>query len=286
MYSIKMKTALILFIALFIGVSLHADTQAEPFKSASFEQVKLQAIQQQKPIMVFFYTQDCKMCNSMRKYAFKNKELLSYLKENYLSFQSNGEGPGTGGRLLAQSHGVNTFPTILILGPDDIERARVGGYKMASELMPVLKEKAGTAEEYANASSDGGTVLPASHNAMDQVYRRYPQPGATMRKLPNARSAGSTEVSEAPNSPAMAFDILPKGSYAVQIGLFAEFPNAQREVKRVEALGYDAAIVHTFREGEDMFKVILGPLETRAEADEYKKDMREDGIKAFVVMIL
>ena len=64
----------------------------------------------------------------------------------------------------------------------------------------------------------------------------------------------------------MAFDILPKGSYAVQIGLFAEFPNAQREVKRVEALGYDAAIIHSFREGQDMFKVILGPLETRAEA--------------------
>lgn len=281
-----MKTAIILFFALFIGFSLRADTQAEPFTNASFEQVKLQAIQQQKPIMVFFYTNDCQLCNSMRKYAFRNKELLGYLKENYISFQSNAQSPGTGGRFLAQSHFVVSYPTILILGPDGIERGKITGYKMASELQPILKVKAGSVEEYANSSTDAGAITPASYTNMNQVSRRYPEPGATRRMLPNARSASSVSLGEAPNSPAMAFDILPKGSFAVQIGLFAQFPNAQREVKRVENLGYDAAIVHTFRQGQDMFKVILGPLETRTEADEYKKDMREDGIKAFVVMIL
>ncbi|HCY98200.1 MAG TPA: thioredoxin family protein, partial [Polaribacter sp.] len=44
-----------------------------------------------KPILIFIYTDWCKICHGMKRTTFKNKKVISLLNEKFYFIQLNGE---------------------------------------------------------------------------------------------------------------------------------------------------------------------------------------------------
>ena len=69
--------------------------------------------------------------------------------------------------------------------------------------------------------------------------------------------------------------------FAVQIASFTKFQNTAVRVEELEAQGYENVLVNT--DGEN-FRILIGPFDTEASADAYKKNLAEKRkIKGFVV---
>jgi tetratricopeptide (TPR) repeat protein len=71
--------------------------------------------------------------------------------------------------------------------------------------------------------------------------------------------------------------------YAVQIGSFARRMNAESEVKRLEGLGYAAYFVQAQVDGQDYFRVRIGPYSSREEASTALEELKTKGLPGFIV---
>lgn len=96
-----------------------------------------------------------------------------------------------------------------------------------------------------------------------------------------SRSTLNSLVQRVPQSPeaAAARDLLGQGSfyYCVQVGAFSAEPNAERLTAELKRRGYSPEISRTTSEGRELFRVRVGRLSSRQEAEGELKKLREDG---------
>ncbi|MEM6261435.1 MAG: thioredoxin fold domain-containing protein [Bacteroidota bacterium] len=151
-------------IALLICVQAGA-LQADGIKffEGRFAALKAQALLQQKPFMVNFFTDWCGPCDNMDKYTFADKELGTYAEENYLAFSVNAESAENEGVQLAQRYDVLFFPTILIFSPEGKLMHKLSGYQRASTLLVELKKyRYGNKEAKAESKPVAAAAKPAT----------------------------------------------------------------------------------------------------------------------------
>ncbi len=77
----------------------------------------------------------------------------------------------------------------------------------------------------------------------------------------------------------------PKVGFGVQLGMYAKHKTLLRQVGGLQAKWYKNIIValHTKSDGTSLYKVILGPFPDRKTADSYLADVKDKGLKGFVV---
>ncbi|MEZ4688103.1 MAG: SPOR domain-containing protein [Bacteroidia bacterium] len=257
---------------LVLSVSLFGSTKRVQFFEGSFQEMRKQAIQQEKPYLVFFYTSWCNPCSNMQKYTFSSGTVSRIVKDHYLAFASDAESLDPGGNELALRFNVTFYPTILIMSHKGEELARLGGYISAEKLQEELEK------HFAAASSPVSTTSPP------------PSTSARTSSPPVVSPAPQTSpppVATAPASSAegLSIESLPPGSFAVQIGAYTGFESVMEEVKWLEAKGFDAAILYFKLEGKDAFKVMVGPFSSREAALVQQKSLQTNGKKGFVVLI-
>tara|TARA_R110002124_G_scaffold198561_2_gene365418 strand:+ start:80 stop:550 length:471 start_codon:yes stop_codon:yes gene_type:complete len=135
---------LILFIANLATFSQSVKSELRVF---SFEEVE--QLHQQKPIVVFTYTDWCKICFGMKKNTFQNDEIIKLLNDKFYFIYLNGEekkeitflgkkfvykpsGNKTGAhelaRELASKKGRISYPTTTILNSSFEIEAQIDGY--------------------------------------------------------------------------------------------------------------------------------------------------------------
>ena len=135
---------LILFIANLATFSQSVKSELRVF---SFEEVE--QLHQQKPIVVFTYTDWCKICFGMKKNTFQNDEIIKLLNDKFYFINLNGEekkeitflgktfvykpsGNKTGthelARELASKKGRISYPTTTILNSNFEIEAQIDGY--------------------------------------------------------------------------------------------------------------------------------------------------------------
>jgi cell division septation protein DedD len=265
---------LVLIVMLLTGFSVCAKTARVQFFKGSFQEMRMQAIQQQKPYMVFFYTSWCNPCANMQKYTFSNGTVSRIVKDHYMAFSSDAESLDPGGNELALRFGITFYPTVLIMSHKGEELARLGGYTTAEKLLAEL-------EKYKNPGAASATTAPST------------PPASSARTSPPAVVAPPVSTTQPPPSPStpaysqatgLIIESLPAGSYAVQIGVYSGFESVISEVQWLESKGFDAAIVHFKLEGKDAFKVMVGPFSSRDAAEVQQKSLQRNGKKGFVMI--
>lgn len=74
-----------------ITINAQEDIEKMALKTFTFEEVERLHQQKPKPMVVFIYTDWCKICFGMKKNTFQNKEVIQLLNDKFYFIQLNGE---------------------------------------------------------------------------------------------------------------------------------------------------------------------------------------------------
>ena len=150
---------IILFIAL-VGFTFAGKAQDTKINWMSFEDAIAAQAKNPKKIMIDMYTTWCGPCKMLDKNTFQNKDVATYVNENYYAVKFNAEGNGdikfknqtfsnpnfdvsrkgrNSQHELAASFGVSAYPTVLFLDESANLLTPVKGYHKPKQLEIFLK---------------------------------------------------------------------------------------------------------------------------------------------------
>jgi DedD protein len=142
------------------------------------------------------------------------------------------------------------------------------------------------APEHRTADSRPAAVAQAEP-AGDRVTEPVQTPALALESVaapaPQPVEAAPAAVRTPAAAPATAAAKPPAGSWLVQLGSFSEEENARRLAQRVASFGYKPDISTHRASGRSMYRVRVGPHETRARADAAASALAAHGLVAQVV---
>ena len=100
-----------------------------------YEQGMAQAKAAGKHIFLYFHADWCTYCVKLKKTTFKNKEVVSYLRDNFISISVDTDKK----KKLSTQWGVKGLPTLWFLKPDNSKISSIPGYVDKKQLLDVLK---------------------------------------------------------------------------------------------------------------------------------------------------
>ncbi len=206
-----------------------AATPAEPihFIEADLATVQQRAAREGKPYFVHFTANWCMPCRWMETHTFTDAALADYVNERYIAVQMDFDARKTAG--CKQLYKVTTLPSILIFNSagELIDRRETS--LDATELLKIL---------FDNAAKSGVPIqnqAPADRPvAMTVAYTngKISRP-ALVPDEPVVSSAPARVAVAAENQPVVS---APRsaGRYAVQVGVYSDHTNAERNPGRSE----------------------------------------------------
>ncbi|MEM6261942.1 MAG: thioredoxin fold domain-containing protein [Bacteroidota bacterium] len=199
-------------IFLLVGLfcfSMHVSwgkTQADfPFFQGSLNQLKEQAKNSQTPYMIYFYLQDCESCTRMSKETFNYQPLQQYVDRNYLAFKVNALDLRNGID-IAESYNIKQYPSVLIIGPDEVIRDRIPGFISGAGLQAKLNQAhkatdqpVGSVALTNNFAPSVTTTPPATSRGVDATPGQKPvTPNYNLRTDYQQQNYNSNSIVSAP----------------------------------------------------------------------------------------
>ena len=155
-------TKKLLFLFIFFGWYTsygQESNEKEVLSIFTFEEAEKLQQEKAKPILIFIYTDWCKICHGMKRTTFKNKKVISLLNENFYFIQLNGEekkaisflgktfrykptGTTTGSHQLANELGainkIINYPTTTILNTKFEIDLQLSGFLNSKKMLTIL----------------------------------------------------------------------------------------------------------------------------------------------------
>ena len=155
------STKIILLLSFLLGCVTIQSQEKEILKVYSFEEVEKIHEQKPKPIVVFLYTDWCKICFGMKKNTFEDSKVINLLNNSFYFINLNGEekkditflgktfvykpsGNKTGTHELAKALGsINkkiSYPTTIILNKKFEINIQLDSYINVKKMLLMLKD--------------------------------------------------------------------------------------------------------------------------------------------------
>lgn len=88
-----------------------------------------------KHIFLYFHADWCTYCRKLKKTTFKEEEVLTYLKDNFISISVDTDHDTT----VADEWNVKGLPTLWFLKPDNSKISSIPGYVDKKQFLHILK---------------------------------------------------------------------------------------------------------------------------------------------------
>jgi thioredoxin-related protein len=126
----KHVNALVLLIILGISSS-QADVK---FLHGPMSEALQRATAEKKPVMIDFYTDWCRWCDTLDARTYSDNGVASYINDRVIPIKIDAEkGEGID---LAKKHAVRGYPTTLVIGSDGEEIDRIVGFEPPEKFLP------------------------------------------------------------------------------------------------------------------------------------------------------
>lgn len=203
----------------------------------------------------------------------------------------NDRGPYIGNRVIDLSYAAAQKISLIEPGTGPVEIAIVklgNGEREPPQPLEVVIAKAPAGVSAAPLESDAPNVeIPIPQKSdpapviVDRVVVEEQRGGVISRKqvAPDGRSIEDVPIGTAP-TPAPRIVTVPvkKGQFVVQVGAFAVEGNARSLQQRLTTIGQRAWIDH-----EELFRVRIGPFDTRDQAVQTRESLEARGLSAIIV---
>ncbi|MCB0515251.1 MAG: thioredoxin fold domain-containing protein [Chitinophagales bacterium] len=110
------------------------------YYNGSVEQIALNARTQNKAYFITFSTQWCQPCKRMEQEVFSDPGIKNFSEKFYNSYKVDAE--LTQFNLLAMSHNVKAYPTVIFFDSSGKEILRLEGYTNRDKFLAILKQYA------------------------------------------------------------------------------------------------------------------------------------------------
>jgi DedD protein len=176
---------------------------------------------------------------------------------------------------VEQSAASDVGPASIEASPPAAAIETAAAPKADASSVPVREVEA-TAAVHAAANEASTTKAPASAPTGKTAVAATPSKNAST-SAPTTRTASTTSPPKP--QPAAAAG----GGWAVQLGSFGEEENARRLAARVKTYGYKADVSNVRAGGRSLYRVRIGPISARGEADAAASALTAHGFVARVV---
>jgi thiol-disulfide isomerase/thioredoxin len=222
------------------------------FTDVNVEEAIAKASAEGKLVFLDFYASWCTPCKWMEQTTFSDTRVASALNTNFIALKVNID--DVDGFQMKNKYEVNFLPTLLILSSEGKMIERIEQTMVADELLGILqlhnspenrvviKHDFNKSPKRINGSNDVDEDDPWTITQDD--YRRY------------------TEMEQ-------------KRNYRVQVGIFDDFSDAQREVNKLRETFLEPIVVlNDFKNDRVLFKIMLGQFQSLQEADSFCKILK------------
>ena len=121
----------------------------------NLEVAKEAATQSGKPVLMKFTADWCGPCVQMKQSVFSDPDVGSLINDRFVPVVVDVTNPGSPSQAVANRHGVQALPTLVLLSPNGAELARKIGYVDASELLDWLNASGRTVWRHADPTRAG-----------------------------------------------------------------------------------------------------------------------------------
>lgn len=174
----KFKKGLVV-LCLLSGMQVSAQTN---FRSLSFEEALQVARQEQKLVLIDFYTSWCGPCKQMARDVFPQKKMGEYINPRLVAVKLDAEKEG---KDAARLYGVKAYPTYVVVTPDRRLVNSFAGAMSADEFIRKLEKaldpdlEAGRVREAFAAGNRSGKIVEAY---TDQIWATANKVNAALKR--------------------------------------------------------------------------------------------------------
>ena len=167
-----MKILIPFFLILVFGTSLFSEVD---FKDISLEQAFVIAKQNDKKIMIDFYTDWCAPCKLLDSVIFQDSTISSFINSNYISIKIDAE-KGSGPDIMAKFKIPKSYPTVLLLNYDAVEIDRINGLGPKEQFLNNIRdysENRNTLTDYLSQIKSGNNDIQLKLKIANKYFSRH-----------------------------------------------------------------------------------------------------------------
>jgi len=233
-----MKQIALLLLAFSLGASMSkAESYKLKYHTGNLASAKKMAKTENKMVFVKFYADWCVPCKWMDETTLSDRSVVQKINDNFVPIKVNID--DFDGFALRQELGISVLPTMII-------------YDSNGAMVKRMEE-----------------TLPASklNRALDHLMRQNGK-----RIIHNVNQAPSQTIVQSRPRPTKT---IKKKTFKLQLGVFKGFENTMNYLNEIkDKVDGQAMVLHDYRDGHTMYKVLIGRYMSAEEAARARDDLR------------
>lgn len=285
---------LILLVLLLPYCATAASSLPVQFIDGDLVSAKERAAREGKPYFVHFTASWCMPCQWMEEYTFSDAALGDYVTKHYLAVKLDFDSKEAG--TYKDLYNVTSLPSILIFNAKGNLIDRHEATLDATRLLKILYDNnksdnlAQTTYAPATTSVPVASTVKVSYNE-DKISRPAlipDDPTATTNPITtppantNKRTFEASATAKPADKPVISAPRA-SGNFAIQVGVYSDFDNAERSQNRMEQrFAQIVRITELRQDSKTLYRVMVGAFETKESAEKYLLYLENQGVRGFV----
>lgn len=249
----RLKVYLFVLSLLCITSAILANDVKINFTAVNFNDARNLAGKEGKLIFVDFYAEWCTPCKWMEQTTFKDEEVANTLNDNFVSVKANID--DASGYDLKNAYEIKYLPTMLIFNSQGQLLDRVEQTLSPRKLMEILSKY--NAPEHKIAAKYDFNTSPYQHQNDIKESDSMKQSAKEYKKYYTEKQTSN--------------------AFRVQVGVFERYEGAAEMVQSLKQLFVEqVTVTNEYKDGVPVFKVRIGQFETSEQANNFRKNLKNE----------